>query len=195
MDLRRSLPVTTCDIVTPDGTVRATTDAAILPKKIVIFDTAVIVQTGDEIRRRLPNGTDETFEVLEATYFAEHRGTEAHYQIDYRKKGVFSHGAGGNFSINVTGQNSRVNISSVDHSTNLAVGSDVFSQLQAQLDGNVSDRAELAKLTSLVEEMKRAQGKSGFASAFQKFVSVTGPYLELVAPFLPALAKFFPLAS
>ena len=192
MDLERSLPTSSCDVVTATGQLIATTKAAILPQNIIIFDTSIPINVGDEIRRKLPSGQDETFEVTDPTFFQEFHGTKAHYQLKYRRKGTFPHGAGGNYTVQVTGSNSRVNIGSTDRSTNIVVEGDVFGNLTAALRKDVRPGPELDRLVAAIEEMRAQQKTPSFASAYQKFVSISADHIGIIAPFLPALANFIP---
>jgi hypothetical protein len=70
-----------------------------------------------------------------------------------------------------SGINSRINNSSTDQSTNIAVAGDVFGNLSAALQAGVSDAEQLATLLAAVEDMKRTRGGGGFAAAYQKFIS------------------------
>jgi hypothetical protein len=191
MDLEHSLPTSSCDVVSRAGELIATTTAAILPQNIVVFDTKIPISVGDEIRRKLPSGQDETFEVTDPTFFQEFRGTKAHYQLKYRRKGTFPHGSGGNYTFNVSGNNTRVNIASRDQSTNVVVEGDVFGDLAAALRSGVSDGEKLNQLLAAVDDMRREQNKPGFAIAYQKFVSICADHIGIVTPFLPPLAAFF----
>jgi hypothetical protein len=154
MDLEHSLPTSTCDIVSSAGELIATTKAAVLPKLIVVFDTSIPINVGDEVRRKLPSGKDEAFEVIEPTYFEKLHGTKAHYQLKYRRKGEFTHGTGGNYTLHVSGNNSRVNIGSTDQSTNVVVEGDLFGNLTAVLRKEVREGPELDRLLTAVEEMR-----------------------------------------
>ena len=184
-------PQSELKIVAADGTVRGVVKGIVDSKQATIPNKNAVIHVGDEIRRKLPNGTEETFEVVDPVYFDNFHGIPAHYQVKIRRKGTFPAGKGGNFTLNVSGQNSRVNISSQDYSTNLAIEGSVFDTLKAKLEGSVSDREKLSELLAAIETMKRQQQTPGFAAAYQKFVSLTADHLSLVAPFLPALTKFF----
>ncbi len=190
MDLENTLPMSLCEIVSSTGELIATTKAAILPKNIVVLDTSIAINIGDEVRRRLPSGQDEAFEVTDPTFFQAFHDTKAHYQLKYRRKGTFPHGAGGNYTFNVSGTNARVNIASRDHSTNVVVEGNVFGNLETALRGSVTDAEKLNQLLAALEEMRREQRKPGFAVAYQKFVSICADHIGVVAPFLPALTGF-----
>jgi hypothetical protein len=187
MDLENILPSSMCEIISSKGELIARTKAAILPENIIVFDTSIAINVGDEVRRRLPSGQDEAFEVTDPTYFQQFHDTLAHYQLKYRRKGTFPHGVGGNYTFNVSGNNTRVNIASRDQSTNVVVEGDVLGNLEAALRSGVQDGEKLHQLLMAVDEMRREQRKPGFAVAYQKFVSICADHIGIVAPFLPTL--------
>jgi hypothetical protein len=90
-----------------------------------------------------------------------------------------------------SGINSRINNSSTDQSTNIAVAGDVFGNLSAALQAGVSDAEQLATLLAAVEDMKRTRGGGGFAAAYQKFISLCAEHMEIVAPFIEPLSRMF----
>jgi len=185
-----SMPKHECDVIARDGTIRASATKGIFaPTKIILLDPKIVIEPGDEIRRRLPNGTDETFEILDFHFVDQLHSLPSHYQVSIRRKGTYPHGTGGHL-INITGNNSRVNIGSHDHSTNISIEGDVFASLSAKLESNVKDRAELDKILAAVSEMKKQQGESGFATAYKNFIAISADHLGVVVPFLPALTQF-----
>ena len=112
-----------------------------------------VIHVGDEIRRKLPNGTEETFEVVDPVYYEGLGGAiPPHYQVKIRRKGAFPSGTGGHLTFNVSGQNSRVNIGSVDRSTNLAASGDVFD-FTTQVTKSISDPAAKKELIAAIEEI------------------------------------------
>jgi RNA 3'-terminal phosphate cyclase len=184
-------PKSECQIVAPDGSIRGSTRAIFTGGVIVIDDPKIVVLAGDEIRRRLPNGTEEAFDVIDPKFYDRMDGINAHFQVQVRRKGAFPKGTGGNFTINLSGQNSRINISSHDSSVNYAVTGNVFGDLSAQIRSRVANEADRLNLLAAVEEMKEQQHSAGFAAAYQKFISISADHIGIVAPFLPALASFF----
>lgn len=185
-----SFPKSAFDVVAPDGTIRCSIKAVFAGNLIAVDDPSATILVGDELRRRLPNGSEEAFEVTDPKFFEGHGGIRAHYQVHFRRKGTFQKGQGGNYSVHVSGLNARVNIGSHDQSSNVAVEGDIFGTLKAKLESEVTDREALKKLIAAVDEMQRQQGKSEFAGAYQKFVSLTADHIGIVAPFLPALTNF-----
>ena len=185
-------PRSDCEIVNPAGELVGTTQALFDRKVIIVTDTKISIAAGDEIRRRLPSGQDDVFEVIEPTFYQNLHGIPAHYQIQFKRKGTFGHRQGGNYTLHVSGNNARVNVGSHDQSTNIVVGGDVLGNLTTALKSGVSDQQRLEELLAAVNEMRAAKGKSNFAAAYQKFVALCAEHITIVAPFLPALASMIP---
>src|SRR5690348_8965713 len=112
-------PQSTLKIVSPEGIIRSVEKGIVSSKSITIPNEKTIIHIGDEIRRTLPNGIEETFEVLDPVYYEGMAGAiPPHYQVKIRRKGSFPAGTGGHLTFNVSGPNARVNIGSHDHSQN-----------------------------------------------------------------------------
>jgi hypothetical protein len=128
------------NIVARNGTVRHRTKAIIDSNGVVIPDPLVVIEPGDEIRRRIPSGVEETFEVIDPV-FHESFGSAipAHYQVKVRKKGTFREGTGGNYKVHVSGHNARVNIGSHDQSINTVSEGDIFGNISAALQTGVEN--------------------------------------------------------
>jgi hypothetical protein len=188
-DFFNDFPQSDIDIVAPDGTVRHRTKAIVDAKSVTVPDSSLVIERGDEIRRRIPSGIEETFEVVDPVFLEKSKRIPAHYQVKVRKKGMFPSGQGGNYSFNISGQNARVSIGSHDHSTNIATQGDVFGDISTALQGVVKNGDELRQLLSAVDEMKRQRGGAGFVAAYRSFVSLAADHLGVLAPFLPALSQ------
>lgn len=186
-----SFPKSKLDIVTPEGVIRSTTEAIVTGKEIVIPDETVIIQPGDELRRTLPNGTDETFEVIDPVFVQETFGIAGHFQVKVQRKGTFPHGKGGNYSITVSGTNSRVNIGSTDRSINVNVDQSVMSNLRHAITDRVQDAEERAALLSAVAEMEKAEDGTALGAAYQRLIASAANHMSVIAPFLPALGQMF----
>jgi len=176
-----------CTIVGPDGIVRSKPQAQFAGAELIVIKGAnVVVHPGDEIRRELPNGTEEAFTVINPVFYDAHFGP--HFQIKVRRKGMFPAHAGGNYNVSVTGSNARVNIGSHDQSTNVVVG-DIFGDICDALKSAIKDEEQLDSLLLATAEMRHEQGnREGFLPAYQKFISLAAEHMTVIAPFLPALA-------
>ncbi|NEU14696.1 hypothetical protein G3T14_21695 [Methylobacterium sp. BTF04] len=181
-------PQSQIDIVAPDGSVRCSTKAILDSKLATIPDPNVVIFTGDEIRRKIPNGTEETFEVLDPTYHDKFGGIPAHFQVKIRRKGTFAPGTGGNYTIHVNGSNSRVNVNSTDNSNNRVGDDTVFRDLQVAVQNSGLDASDIAKLQSSIRDMQSAVGTPTFKSEYQDFIQGAATYMTIISPFIPALS-------
>ena len=184
-------PQTDFEVVAPDGSRRKPIKGVFSGHVVLVADAQAVILVGDELRRRLPNQLEETYDVVDPVFFADPSGLDAHYQVKIRRKGAFQPGTGGNYSVHVSGDNARVNISSTDKSNNTVFNGDVFSDLRLAIQNKVPDPEYREKLLIAVEEMKQTQRSPGFAAAYQKFVGLSADHLGVITPFLPALSQLF----
>lgn len=187
-----SFPHSDLKVIAPDGTVRSTARGVFSGKEVSVFDASLQIFAGDEIRRTLPNGTEEAFEVIDPKYFDAFHGIPANFQIDVRRKGTFEAGKGGHYNIHVSGQNARVNVHSTDNSTNVVSGGDVFGDIASAVQSKVHDEDQRLAIIQAVAAMKEQQGKDGFRQAYRDFMGLAADHLGVILPFLPALAGMLP---
>lgn len=125
-------PKSKFEIIGSDGVVRCSVKAIHSGDTIVVPDASVVIQPGDEMRRTLPNGTDETFEVTDPRFHERFHSIPAHFQVKVRRKGTFPHNTGGNLNVTMSGPNARINVGSTDNSTNLVGSSAVSATFRPQ---------------------------------------------------------------
>lgn len=87
------------------------------------------------------------------------------------------------------GVNSRVNIGSVDNSTNVLNEEQLFEKLTAALEAGVRAEEERKHLLEGVEGLRQEAKKEGFYRRYSEFVALAANHIQLVMPFLPALAE------
>jgi hypothetical protein len=178
---------TEVSVVAPDGTVRGRHQAIITPAQFTIPDASAVIFVGDELRRLLPNGVEEAFEVVEPTFNDVMSDMPAFYAVKVRRKGTFQPGTGGNYTFHVTGPNARVNIGSTDGSQNVVGDHAVFRDLQHAVRAAALPEGDRASLEEAIRSMRASAGTDEFKSAYQRFVEVAAAHITIVAPFLPAL--------
>lgn len=179
-------------IVAPDGSIRSRPRAQFAGSSLIVIQGRdIVVMPGDEIRRTLPNGTEEAFNVIDPVFYDEHFGP--HFQIKVSRKVVFQPHSGGNYNVHVTGANARVNIASQDQSTNIASAGDLFGDIVGALKSEIRDEKKLADLLLAVEAMKSQKGETGFVQAYQKFIGLAADHIGVITPFLPALTNLIGL--
>lgn len=93
--------------------------ASVQSKKIFIHRSDVLIESGDLIQRKMTNGGEETFEVIDPGFRERFRSIGAHYQVIHRKLGLpEAKAAVQNITYHISGPNARVNNHSTDNSVN-----------------------------------------------------------------------------
>ncbi|NGX90047.1 hypothetical protein GW579_23505 [Rahnella sp. Lac-M11] len=125
--------------------------ASVQSKKTFINQSDILIETGDLIQRRMSNGGEETYEVIDPGFHERHGSIAAGYQITHKKLGLpEADKAVQNITYNISGANSRVNNQSIDNSINISsLDSDVAEHI-AML------RLEIEKLINRPEEKQEA---------------------------------------
>lgn len=175
-------------VVSSDGSVRCKSTGIFTGEVIFVPDKMAKIHVGDEIRRMLPNGEEEAFVVVDPRFY-DGAPFGPHFQVKVNRKGSFEAGKGGNYDVNITGANARVNIHSVDNSTNWAINSPVFSRIRSAINDGVVGEGDSQELLQFVDEMEQANDKETFVAAFNKFVTKAGPYMSILGPFIPLLTE------
>ncbi len=95
--------------------------ASVQSKKIFINRSDILIETGDFIQRKMSNGGEETYEVIDPGFHERHGAIAAGYQMTHRKLGLpEADKATQHVTYNINGANSRVNNHSIDNSINTA---------------------------------------------------------------------------
>ncbi|TAX72810.1 hypothetical protein ELI03_14160 [Rhizobium leguminosarum] len=129
-----------------DGSLRENVDGLVTGKMVLVPDSSIPIAPGDAILRRLPSGVIERLMVSDPGFKAANEGMPPHYQVSYFREGQQPEGTPGH-TIHVSGSNARVNINSIDHSTN------VVNFIAENMDGLATDlellkQALVAKATT-----------------------------------------------
>jgi hypothetical protein len=105
--------------------------ASVQSKKIFINRSDILIETGDLIQRKMSNGGEETYEVIDPGFHEGFGGIEAHYQISHRKLGLpEAKAAVQSITYHISGPNARVNNHSTDNSVNTVnINSDVAEHI------------------------------------------------------------------
>ena len=154
-----SLLTDTVTLIKQDGTTVEGIKASVQSKKIFIQGHEPLIKSGDLVQRKMSNGAEETYEVIDPGFHEEFHGIPARYQMDVRKLGVpEAKGAIHRVTYNVTGNNARINQNSVDQSVNVVqLSSDVAENLEAlrqeicRLIGEASRRSEALEVVDAID--------------------------------------------
>jgi len=164
--------------------------ASVQRDKIFTNDPTIQIEDGDVFERKLPNDTVEHYDILDAGFMQGTEGIPPHYQSVVRKQTKIDPLAQPSQIINLTGPNARVNIQSIDSSTNVVeVEPALFVRIRAAIDQGVQDGELLNKLQEKVTELERTQGTPSFAARYKEFIALAANHMTLLAPFIPALLR------
>ena len=182
----------TVSLIKSDGRHFEDIKASVQRDKIFIYDASIPVEEGDTYERTLPNGIVERYTVLDAGYYEGIAGIKAHYQSVVRKETKIEPKSQPTQVIyNLIGPNARVNIQSVDTSTNLVEiePSELFEKLRAVIKDSITDETISAQLSEKVDELHQAQGTKVFVTKYQEFMALAANHVTILAPFIPALSQ------
>jgi len=150
----------TVSLIKKDGTNVEGIKASVQTSKIFIQGKKPLIESGDLIQRKMSNGAEETFEVIDPGFHEEFHSIPAGYQMRVRKLGIpEAKSAIQSITYNVTGHNARINQNSIDHSVNVVqLHPDVTDNLQAlrteiqRLIQDPSQRQEATEVVDAIEE-------------------------------------------
>jgi hypothetical protein len=164
--------------------------ASVQSDKIFIQGTEPLIEIGDLIRRKMSNGAEETFRVLDPGFHEKFHSIPAGYQMRVVKLGVPEAAkAIQNITYNITGHNARLNQNSVDNSTNVvSVNPDVVELL-------VALRNEISRMDLSPEQMRSASELLDTAEAQIQGGKPSKPVLSAVLKALPHAANVTAIVS
>ncbi len=180
-------------VLKPDGTRYDNLKAVVSRDSIIFDDVHVPLEEGDYIERQLPNARTELYEVLETGFNKGLGSIGDFYNAKVRKTTSRLPSVNrGATNVTLTGPNARVNVGSIDNSTNIVgttVPREVFEQLLSALRANVQDPDELRALESRLESLQAAVGTSAYNKAYADLIQTAANWMTIFGPFLPALSK------
>ena len=93
-------------------------------------------------------------------------------------------------NIHFHGPNARLNVDSIDGSTNtVSISKDrVFVELREQAK-SIADPAAQADILARIDALESTQGTGGFLAAYQSFIAIAANHMTLFAPLLPMLMQ------
>lgn len=161
--------------------------ASVQSKKIFIQRSDILIETGDLIHRKMSNGGEETYEVIDPGFHERHGSIPAGYQMTHKKLGLpEAQRAIQNITYNLSGLNARVNTNSIDNSTNIVnINPDVSQHISLLRD-------EIKKLEENVEKQKEALE---LVDAIESQFASESPSKAVVSTLIQALPSAGSIAS
>jgi len=168
--------------------IKAAVDAA--KNRITTFEVDLPVEEGDFFERTLPNKTVERFEVLEPGYQAGLMKIPPSFQVSVKKVTDRPRPGPSLGSITIHGDHARVNLNSVDQSTNISSKTtvDVWANLQTTIEREVPE-PKRSQLLRAVAGMKEAAGKPSFRERYKEFMTQAANHMTVLSPLLPLLSN------
>lgn len=122
-----------------DGSVSQEIRAVLTDGKLIVFDATIDIEEGDLVLRKLPNGREESYEVLKAQFYEDRGRTEAFWSCEIRKPTeITKHQVTAGTTINIQG------------STGIQIGNHNLMSFQAA----VNEMLECLERADTTEEQK-----------------------------------------
>ena len=137
----------TVTLIKQDGTTVEGIKALVQSRKIYIQGHKPLIESGDLIQRKMSNGAEENYEVVDPGFYEKGQTIPAGYEMDVRKMGVpEARSTIHSVTYNVSGNNARINQNSVDQSVNVV-----------QLSSHIAENLEALRqeISCLIEEESR----------------------------------------
>jgi hypothetical protein len=95
-----------------------------------------------------------------------------------------------NQTFNVHGPNARVNIDSIDNSTNIVNQGIPFSELRKAIELGIVDGVERATILERLTDLENATDRESGAKRYQAFIASAHHHVALIGPYLPVLGHW-----
>lgn len=166
-------------------------EAGVHKDKLFFNDPELPLEVGDVVKRKLPSGIVEEFEIVDPNFRQGLHSIPAHYQsVVRRRQSLPPHHVNTQQVTNtyyLHGDNSRVNIQSEDRSINLtSTPETVFTDMKAVVEAKVPVEAQ-SMIVAAIDEMELVAPGSSFRDKYLAFVSIAADHLGVLSPFLPLL--------
>lgn len=149
-------------------------------------------EEGDTLRREVPGGVIEEYEIFDSGYSPAHKNVSARYYPRARKmSAIDSRPSRVVYNVQVTGANARFNLHLVDLSSNIQDVNtpELFEKLRDVLSKTEDDEKRRAAIVLQEEKMEVAPGTTSLSEHYKGFVSLAADHIALLAPFTPALSQ------
>ena len=173
----------TVTLIKRDGTTVDGIKASVQSKNIFIMRNDLLIETGDLVQRKMSNGGEETYEVIDPGFHEKLHRIPAGYQMVVRKLGIpEAKSAIHSVTFNVSGNNARINQNSVDQSINVVqMSSEIAEKLEALRNEIIrvveeeSQRTEALEVVDAIEqEFKSSSPKQAVVRALVQGLPAAG---------------------
>lgn len=161
-------------------------NATIQKTKAFIYCGEIPLEEYDIIIHKIRDGYEREYIVTNAGYHDEI--LEPHYQADIEPKTVFDNKQNETSvnDINISGNNSKVNINSIDNSINLF--QIPFDEIYERLN-EIEDETVRNESIKCLKELEESNDSETYKNKYVKFISTLADHVAIIAPFLPLLTQ------
>lgn len=160
---------------------------------ITTFDVKIPIIVGDHLLRKLPSELVEDFIVRDPKFLKGVGGAiPDNYQITVDRSDAPTappQQVINNIVTTVSGDHSRVNISSTDNSTNLVSNTQnqIFQQMREAATAGIVNDDERMRIIERIDQLETEQDSPTFKDRYNEFLVAAAAHMTLFAPFIPAL--------
>ena len=183
----KALLTDSVSLIKQDGTHVDGIKASVQTNMIFIQGQEPLIEPGDLIQRKMSNGAEETFEVIDPGFHEKFHGIPAGYQMQVRKLGIpEASSAIQSITYNVTGNNARINQNSIDQSVNVV-----------QLSPDVADKLDALRheINRLIQEGPKRKEAIEVVDAIEEQFSSGSPKKSVVRTLVSGLPAAGSIAS
>lgn len=149
------------ELLKSDGTKKSGLKASVQRTKVFMDFDDILVEPSDLIIRRMSNGAEETYRVIDPGFHEKFHSIKAHYQMEVQKLGLpEAKSAQQSITFNISGNNARINQNSIDHSTNVVqIDSSAIQYLESlrkEIEGSALEAAEKTAAHEIIDEVDGA---------------------------------------
>ena len=177
-------------LVKKNGTVvRKDIKASVQSKMIFVHDQDLPIEVGDHFLRQLPSGLVEDYIVDDPGFHARLQSIPPHFQTKVHRS---DRPATQPQTIinNIVGDNARVNINSIDNSTNIVNSETLFKDMLKAVE-KIDDKSQRELVAATISAMNAAHKRQDgtLLSKYKEFVTAAANHMTILAPFLPAITN------
>lgn len=189
--LQKSARMEVFTLIRANGQETPNIQAEFQPEEILIHDGNLLIEEGDTLRRALKNGLTEDYLIIDRGYISGGEHFSPYYRAKVWKKTAISHPPSVSNNYHVTGNNSRINVDSLDSSTNNVNASDValFNDLRKAIETHVEDEEQRRLILGRVTDMEAAHKTPHFKAKYEALIQQAANHIIILTPFIPQLTQ------
>lgn len=161
---------------------------------ITTYNADFDLDPGDIFLRTRPSGSQEQYRVLSPGFTQRFGGIQAHYSARVEFIGALKKDSNTQIGkVVISGDNARLNINSLDNSSNVVVSGQFDTQL---LEGllravqEIPNKNERADILNNIQRMSdTANDRNAFLESYNAFIASAANHMTVFLPFIPTLTK------